>query len=152
MNGNRRLLVTALLLTPFVPAGWLWRNAQQRNLSGWAPQPLSTDGSAMHYRVLGRSGLKVSEVSFGGLQLAMQVRTAEARKDAMLALARAEELGCNLIDTASVYWDSELLIGEFMRGRRDRWLISTKYSGQDAGLEATLENQLRRLRTGAPSV
>ncbi len=152
MNVKRRLLVASFLLAPFVPAGWLWRNAQLRNLSGWSPESTSTDSDTMRYRVLGKTGVKVSEVSFGGLQLAMQVDTSEARKDAMRALARAEELGCNLVDTASVYWDSELLIGEFMRGRRDRWLISTKYSGQDDGLAATLENQLRRLRTEAVDI
>jgi aryl-alcohol dehydrogenase-like predicted oxidoreductase len=152
MDMNRRLLVAAMLMAPLVPASWLWTTSQRRNLSAWDPQAsLATDG-AMQFRVLGRSGIKVSEVSFGGLQLARQVRTPEARQDALNALARAEELGCNLVDTASVYWDSELVIGEFMQGRRDRWLISTKYSGQEAGLEATLESQLRRLRTDAVDI
>lgn len=152
MDMKRRLLLATLLLAPVGSAGWLWREAQLRNLSGWAPQRPIAEGGNMQYRMLGKSGIKVSEVSFGGLQLARQVRTPEARQDALNALARAEELGCNLVDTASVYWDSELVIGEFMRGRRDRWLISTKYSGQDAGLEATLENQLRRLETDAVDI
>lgn len=152
MDTKRRMLLAALLLAPVGSAAWLWRNAQRRNLSGWAPQASPAADGAMQYRVLGKSGIKVSEVSFGGLQLARQVRTPEARQDALNALTRAEELGCNLVDTASVYWDSELVIGEFMQGRRDRWLISTKYSGQDAGLEATLENQLRRLGTDAVDI
>lgn len=152
MNLKRRLLVGALLFAPLAPAGWLWRDASRRNLSSWAPPAAAAPGDGMAYRELGKSGIKVSEVSFGGLQLDRQVHTAEAREGAMRALARAEELGCNLVDTASVYGDSELLIGEFMQGRRDRWLISTKYSGQEAGLEATLENQLRRLRTDAVDI
>lgn len=152
MDMNRRLLLAALLLAPVVPAGWLWRSAQQRNLSSWAPLAPPVDGDSMRYRELGKSGIKISEVSFGGLQIARQVGSETDRADTMRALARAEELGCNLVDTASVYGDSELLIGEFMRGRRDRWLISTKYSGQDIGLEATLERQLQRLQTDAVDV
>jgi aryl-alcohol dehydrogenase-like predicted oxidoreductase len=152
MDMKRRLLLAGLLLAPLAPAGWLWRDAQRRNLSAWSASPSPPPDGAMQYRVLGKSGIKVSEISFGGLQLARQVRSEDARTEAFNALARAEELGCNLVDTASVYWDSELLIGEFMQGRRDRWLISTKYSGQKGGLEATLENQLRRLRTDAVDI
>jgi aryl-alcohol dehydrogenase-like predicted oxidoreductase len=152
MDLKRRLLVGALLLAPLASAGWLWRYAVRRNLSSWSPPAAEPPGDGMRFRQLGKSDIKVSEISFGGLQLARQARTAEAREDAMRALARAEELGCNLVDTASVYGDSELLIGEFMQGRRDRWLISTKYSGQEAGLEATLDRQLRRLRTDAVDI
>lgn len=152
MDIKRRRLIAALLLAPIVPAVWLWRSAEQRNLSHWTLKALSAGDGAMNYRELGKSGLKVSEVSFGGLQIARQAGTAAGREETMRALARAEEFGCNFVDTASVYGDSELLIGDFMRGRRDRWLISTKYSGQSAGLEATLENQLRRLQTEAVDV
>lgn len=149
MDKNRRFLLAALLIAPLVPASWFWRSAERRNLSSWSSQTLSIVSDTMRYRVLGKSGIKVSEVSFGGLQIARQAGTDAGRAETMRALATAEELGCNLVDTSSVYGDSELLIGDFMPGRRDRWLISTKYSGQRIGLEATLENQLRRLRTDA---
>ena len=152
MNKNRRFLLAALLAAPLVPAGWFWRNAERRNLSGWTSQQLPAASGPMRYRELGKSGIKVSEVSFGGLQIARQAGTDAGRAETMRALATSEELGCNFIDTSSVYGDSELLIGEFMPGRRDRWLISTKYSGQHGGLEATLENQLRRLRTDAVDI
>src|SRR6056297_1729440 len=152
MDKNRRFLLAALLAAPLVPAGWFWRSAERRNLSSWASSALPADSGTMGYRDLGKSGIKVSEVSFGGLQIARQAGTDAGRDETMRALATAEELGCNLVDTSSVYGDSELLIGEFMPGRRDRWLISTKYSGQPAGLEATLENQLRRLRTDAVDI
>jgi myo-inositol catabolism protein IolS len=57
------------------------------------------------------------------------------------------ELGCNLVDTAKVYGDSELVLGQFLRGRRSRWMVATKYSFQPAGMTATLNEQLTRLGT-----
>jgi aryl-alcohol dehydrogenase-like predicted oxidoreductase len=52
-----------------------------------------------------------------------------------------------LVDTAMNYGDAELVLGEFLRGRRDKWIVATKYSGQKDGMAATLEQQLRRLQT-----
>jgi aryl-alcohol dehydrogenase-like predicted oxidoreductase len=43
------------------------------------------------------------------------------------------------------YGDAEVVLGEFLRGRRDRWIVATKYSGQKPGLTATLDQQLQRL-------
>jgi aryl-alcohol dehydrogenase-like predicted oxidoreductase len=43
------------------------------------------------------------------------------------------------------YGDSELIIGEFLRGRRSKWIVATKFSNQDVGMTVTLEQQLRRL-------
>jgi aryl-alcohol dehydrogenase-like predicted oxidoreductase len=44
-----------------------------------------------------------------------------------------------------VYGCSEETLGRFLAGRRDRWFVATKYSGQPDGLIATAEQQLRRL-------
>lgn len=101
----------------------------------------------MNYRRLGRTALEVSEIGFGAWAIGGNSFGPVAPGDALNGLARAEELGCNFVDTAAVYGDSEALLGQFLRGRRDRWIIATKYSGQSEGLEATLEAQLRRLRT-----
>ena len=101
----------------------------------------------MKYRRLGRTALQVSEIGFGAWAIGGNSFGPVAPEDALSGLARAEELGCNFVDTAAVYGDSEALLGQFLRGRRDRWILATKYSGQSEGLEATLEAQLRRLRT-----
>ena len=101
----------------------------------------------MNYRPLGRSGVRVSEVGFGAWGIGGKAYGAADRAESLNALARAEELGCNLVDTAFVYGDSELVVGEFLKGRRDKWLVATKYSKQPGGIEATLEQQLRRLGT-----
>lgn len=110
------------------------------------PAILRQQGS-MPYRAFGRTGLAVSELSFGAWAIGGASYGAVDKAQALSALARAEELGCNLVDTAGVYGDSEQLLGEYLPGRRHKWLVSTKYSGQKAGMRATLESQLRRLGT-----
>lgn len=90
--------------------------------------------------------MKVSEVGFGAWAIGGTSYGTVDRQDSLRALAKAGELGCNFVDTASVYGDSELVLGEFLQGRRDRWLIATKYSGQEAGIVATVEGQLKRMR------
>jgi len=111
-----------------------------------SPAIVGTSGT-MPYRRFGATGLQVSEVGFGAWAIGGKAYGAVDRQDALRALARAEELGCNLVDTAMVYGDSELVLGEFLRGRRSRWVVATKYSFQSAGITATLERQLTRLGT-----
>jgi len=101
----------------------------------------------MRYRRFGQTDLEVSEYGFGAWGIGGDSYGPVARSDALAALAVAEELGCNLVDTAAVYGESEAIIGEFLKGRRDRWVVATKYSFQQDGLEKTLEQQLRRLGT-----
>lgn len=98
-------------------------------------------------RPFGRTGLSVSALGFGGAGIGGTAFGAVTRADALAALGAAEDLGCNFIDTARIYGASETLLGEFLRGRRDRWVVATKYSGQKEGMRATLEEQLRRLGT-----
>jgi aryl-alcohol dehydrogenase-like predicted oxidoreductase len=111
-----------------------------------APETLPGAG-VMPNRRFGATGLSVSEVGFGAWAIGGKAYGTVDRQDSLRALAGAEELGCNLVDTAMIYGDSELVLGEFLRGRRSRWIVATKYSFQRAGLTATLEAQLRRLGT-----
>ncbi|HMN42987.1 MAG TPA: aldo/keto reductase [Povalibacter sp.] len=104
-------------------------------------------GSGMRFRDFGGTGLKVSEVGFGSWAIGGQGYGAVDKSESLRVLARAEELGCNFVDTAAVYGESERVLGEFLEGRRSKWIVATKYSGQDAGLTATLERQLADLRT-----
>lgn len=98
-------------------------------------------------RDFGSTGIKVSEVGFGAWAIGGQAYGRVERSESLSALARAEELGCNFVDTAGVYGDSELILGEFLRGRRSRWIVASKFSGQAGGMERTIEDQLRRLKT-----
>jgi aryl-alcohol dehydrogenase-like predicted oxidoreductase len=81
----------------------------------------------MKYRELGRTGWKVSEVSFG----AWAIGGAWGKVDddeSLAALRQAIELGVNFIDTADVYGDgrSERLVGQICRENKDRIYVATK--------------------------
>ena len=78
----------------------------------------------MEYRQLGQSGLRVSVIGLGGNTFG---RTVDAAGTAEI-IARALDLGVNLIDTADVYstGESEQYVGKALRGRREHALIATK--------------------------
>jgi aryl-alcohol dehydrogenase-like predicted oxidoreductase len=118
----------------------------------------------VEYRVLGRSGLRVSvltmgTMTFGGKGDFANVGSTdveEARRQVDLCL----DAGVNLIDTADVYsaGASEEIVGEVLRGRRDEVLVATKVrmsmgpGPNDAGLTrhhilTGCEDSLRRLGT-----
>jgi aryl-alcohol dehydrogenase-like predicted oxidoreductase len=111
-----------------------------------APIPTARNGN-MPLRSFGKTGLMVSEVGFGSWGIGGQSYGAVERQQALDALAKADELGCNFVDTAAVYGVSEDVLGEFLRDRRSRWIVASKYSGQPEGMAATLEKQLRHLQT-----
>ena len=99
----------------------------------------------MRYQPLGRTGLEVSQFGFGAWGIGGQSYGAIDPAVAIRALELAEGFGCNFVDTAGVYGASEEILGRFLAGRRSRWLVATKYSGQPEGLRATLAAQLVRL-------
>ncbi len=81
----------------------------------------------MNYRELGRTGWKVSEVSFGAWALGGSWGAVDDA-ESLAALHRAIDLGVNLIDTADVYGDgrSERLIGQVLKERRETVYVATK--------------------------
>ncbi|MBN1804151.1 MAG: aldo/keto reductase [Sedimentisphaerales bacterium] len=83
----------------------------------------------MKYRRLGKTGIHVSVVGIGTWQFGGEWgKTFEqAEVDAMLN--KAAEHGINLIDTAECYGDhlSEKLIGRAIEGKRDKWVVATKF-------------------------
>ena len=103
----------------------------------------------MEYRNFGKTGMQVSALGFGAWAIGGNSFGAVNRQESLRALAHAEELGCNFLDTAGVYGDSEAILGEFLVGRRNRWQVATKYSGQAEGLLALAERQLRQLGSDA---
>ena len=87
----------------------------------------------MEYRYLGSSGLRVSALSlgtatFGGGTAFFKAWGTSGVDQARRMVDAALDAGVNLLDTADVYSDglSEQIVGEVLRGRRDRVLISTK--------------------------
>ncbi len=81
----------------------------------------------MRYRKLGRTGIEVSEIGFGGWGIGGGWGYQDD-DEAMRALKRALDLGVNFFDTALGYGDghSEQLIGRAVAGIRDRVVIATK--------------------------
>jgi aryl-alcohol dehydrogenase-like predicted oxidoreductase len=110
----------------------------------------------MNLRQLGKSDLRVSEISLGSwLTYSGGVERAKAEA----CVARAFELGINFIDTANVYGRgaSESFLGEVLAGRkRDSYVLATKLffpmSSTDRGLSAEqvrkqIDASLKRLKT-----
>ena len=81
----------------------------------------------MQYRELGRTGWKVSTVSFGAWAIGGAWGSVDDR-ESLAALNRAVDLGVNFIDTADVYGDgrSERLVGELRRQRQETIYVATK--------------------------
>ena len=104
----------------------------------------------MKKRVLGRTGLEVTELAFGGLFVASWFNEKEQGK---AALRRAVELGINFVDTAPGYGNSEEVLGEGLKDIRAPLIISTKLGGRPqpfnpkdkAGLLKSVEESLRLL-------
>lgn len=81
----------------------------------------------MNYRELGRTGWKVSEVSFGAWALGGSWGKVDD-SESLAALHKAIDLGVNFIDTADVYGDgrSERLIGQVLKARSETVYVATK--------------------------
>jgi predicted aldo/keto reductase-like oxidoreductase len=92
----------------------------------------------------GRTGLDVSRIGFGALQIATKYDYPHAER----LLHAALDAGINIIDTARGYQDSEERIGRAISRRRDEFIIATKSGGgtRKSFWEA-LEESLRRLQT-----
>lgn len=97
----------------------------------------------MDTRTLGRTGLTVSVVGFGGIPI--QKLSAE---EAGAVLRRALDLGITFFDTARGYTDSERKIGAALADRRDELVLATKTMSRDAaGMRSELAESLKNLKT-----
>lgn len=82
----------------------------------------------MNYRTLGKTGLKVSEISLGTWQVGGKWGTGFDDKNAESILNEAIDNGINFIDTADVYENrkSERAVGKVIRSRKEEVYIATK--------------------------
>jgi aryl-alcohol dehydrogenase-like predicted oxidoreductase len=113
-----------------------------------------TQGALMIRRTLGKTGLEVSVLGFGGSELGFDAGVSVERVAALLH--PAIESGLNVIDTASAYLASETLLGEALKGKRQQVLVFTKCGATDgfsrsdwspSGIRRQVEHSLRALRT-----
>ena len=97
----------------------------------------------MEYRVLGKTGLKISRLGFGGIPI--QRIDAEGTK---VLVHQMLEAGINYIDTARGYTVSEEFLGYALEGIRDKFVIATKsMSRTREAMAADIEISLKNLRT-----
>ena len=97
----------------------------------------------MDYRILGKTGLKVSSLGFGGIPI-QRIDAAGTR----VLMENLVENGINYIDTARGYSVSEAYLGEALVGIRDKFVIATKSMARDkAGMAKDIEISLTNLRT-----
>jgi aryl-alcohol dehydrogenase-like predicted oxidoreductase len=87
----------------------------------------------MNQRLLGRSGIRVSEIAFGGVEIGLPYGigvTSEtdmlSEKEAIHLLHSAIDSGINFFDTARMYGTSEKIMGRAFKDRREQVVISTK--------------------------
>jgi aryl-alcohol dehydrogenase-like predicted oxidoreductase len=84
----------------------------------------------MRYRLLGNSGLRVSEAALGTMTFGQDWGWGSPKAEAQKVYDTYREAGGNFIDTANVYTNgtSERFVGEFMKSHRENIVLATKYS------------------------
>jgi predicted aldo/keto reductase-like oxidoreductase len=113
-------------------------------LTGGAQQLPQARAEVRRYVPLGRTGMQISDISFGASRL-------NAGEEGVVL--HALEHGINYFDTAESYsgGDSETTIGNALRGKRDKVYLASKVEAsatdRKEALMAALEGSLRRLRT-----
>ena len=84
----------------------------------------------MRYKLLGNSGLRVSELCLGTMTFGEDWGWGSDKEESRAVFQAFAEAGGNFLDTANLYTNgtSETLVGEFVKGDREKWVIATKYS------------------------
>ena len=115
----------------------------------------------MRYRLLGNSGLRVSEAALGTMTFGEEWGWGSPKAEARKVYDTYREAGGNFIDSANFYTNgtSERFLGEFIRGDRQSVVLATKYSNavpgndpnaagnQRKSMMQALEASLKRLQT-----
>jgi aryl-alcohol dehydrogenase-like predicted oxidoreductase len=118
-------------------------------------------GMNMRYRLLGNSGLRVSEAALGTMTFGDDWGWGSAKDEARKVYYAFREAGGNFIDTANIYTygTSESFLGEFMQGHRQSVVMATKYTNAAPGTDPNasgnhrksmvqaVEGSLKRLQT-----
>ncbi len=115
----------------------------------------------MRYKLLGRSGLRVSELAFGTMTFGEEWGWGASKEESRKVFDAYAEAGGNFIDTANNYTGgtSERFVGEFIAADREHFVLATKYTlnmrngdpnfsgNHRKNMMQALEASLRRLNT-----
>src|SRR5882672_9189099 len=137
-------------------ADCIWQRAES------IPELLNPERSTiMKYRLLGKSGLRVSEAALGTMTFGDEWGWGSPKAEAQKVYETYRDAGGNFIDTANFYTNgtSETFLGEFMQGHRESVVLATKYSNAAPGndpnaagnhrksMMQAVEASLKRLQT-----
>jgi aryl-alcohol dehydrogenase-like predicted oxidoreductase len=100
----------------------------------------------MKYRLLGNSGLRVSEAALGTMTFGDEWGWGSPKDEARKVYDAFREAGGNFIDTANFYTNgtSESFIGEFMKDHRQSVVLATKYSNAAPGTDPNAAGNQRK--------
>ncbi len=100
----------------------------------------------MRYRLLGNSGLRVSEAALGTMTFGDDWGWGSAKDEARKVYDAFRAAGGNFIDTANMYTNgtSETFLGEFMKGHRGSIVLGTKYTNAAAGKDPNAGGNQRK--------
>ncbi|RKY62762.1 MAG: aldo/keto reductase, partial [Candidatus Latescibacterota bacterium] len=106
----------------------------------------------MLYKELPGTGVKVSTVAIGTWQFGHAAVWGELSsiEEYQRIIDYALEAGVNFIDTAKAYGNAEEVLGEVLKGKRDKVILATKLSGQKYDYDTArseIEGSLKRLGT-----
>ena len=115
----------------------------------------------MHYKLLGKSGLRVSELCLGTMTFGEDWGWGSSKEESQKIYQAFREAGGNFIDTANVYTNgtSEKFLGEFIAAEREQVVLATKYTNgfgdnnpngggnQRKNMVQSVESSLNRLNT-----
>ncbi|MGM9589056.1 MAG: aldo/keto reductase [Faecousia sp.] len=97
----------------------------------------------MEYRILGKTGLRVSRLGFGGIPI-QRIDAAGTRQ----LVLQMKEAGINYIDTARGYTVSEEYLGQALEGLRQNFILATKSMARTKeAMAADIDISLKNLRT-----
>ncbi len=115
----------------------------------------------LKYRLLGRSGLRVSEISLGTMTFGEDWGWGSCEEEAKKIYTAYRNAGGNFLDTANIYTNggSERFVGDFISGHRSDVVVATKYTNamsttsanaggnQRKNMMESVEASLKRLKT-----
>ena len=110
MNRRQWLAAAAVVAGAGIGGAWYARRRAESEVN-W----MSAGSVGMRKRKFGRTGLEVSEIGFGSWGIGGSYGATD-KQNSLDALARAEELGCNFVDSAAVYGDAEVIASGLYMG------------------------------------
>ena len=100
----------------------------------------------MKYKLLGNSGLRVSEFALGTMTFGDDWGWGAPKDESQKVYNAFRDSGGNFVDTANIYTNgtSELFLGEFMKGHRESVVLATKYTNAAAGKDPNAAGNHRK--------